>query len=804
MKEFSVLGKSVPRQDAQEKVTGAAKFIDDLKFGPNTLYAKILRSPYAHAKIISIDTSAAEKLPGVKAIITGKDCPDNMGLYLADRTIYAVDRVRFVGEPVAGVAATTENIAQQAVGLIKVEYEELPGVFDPITGVKVGSSDLSKSLATNNKDPWWQDFTAIRAQGEQAGSILHEKLSEYSCVPFIFPVPGTNISNHFKIRKGDIEQGFAEADVIVENAYYVPHIQHCAIEPHAAVAYVDHAGKLTLWASSQSPNAVRKMIAVAFNLPMTKLRVITPFVGGGFGGKAGVTTEALVVPLAMKLHGYYIKLALTREEVFQCTFVRQGMLAKYKTGATKDGKLVALDCELYWDGGAYTEYGVNITRSGGYCSSGPYEIPNIKTDSYCVYTNHPTGGPMRGFGMPEIHWAIECQMDEVAKALNMDSLKFRHINALREGRPAAFGGPMFGASLVDTIEAVEKKSGWHEPRKKTLVPNKVRGRGIACMYKAPSMPPDAQSSAIIKFNEDGSAHLLTTSSDIGQGSQTALAQVAAETIGIPIENVKVDLPDTDYTPYEWQTVASRISFSAGNAVYRAALDAKTQLVSTAAKIFGVTEDDIEIKDGYAFVRYNPEKSMAVKDFAMGYLMPNGAVGAPVIGRGAFIPAGLTGLDQETGQGERPAPFWTYGTQAVEIEVDTQTGEITVDKVTAAYEVGKVINPEMCKAQVQGGIIQGLSSALYEQLQLDHGKPLNNDFVDYKIATATDTPKMDVILLETKPQVDGPYGIKGIAEPTMVPTAPAIANAVYDAIGVRIRDLPLTAEKVLKALQAKNK
>jgi CO/xanthine dehydrogenase Mo-binding subunit len=800
--ETSIVGQSVKRLDAREKVTGAAKFVDDIAFGVTMLYAKILRSPYAHARIISIDTSEAEKLPGVKAVITGKDCPNYIGLYLADRTVYAIDKVRFVGEPVASVAAVSAQAADEAVKRIKVEYQELPGVFDPVSGIAEGRPLLHDKPSA--KDMWWYGVPCIKTDIEPQGTLLHDKLSSYTCAPFIHPESGTNISNHFKLRKGDMAKGFDEADLITENVFYLPHIQHSPIEPHSAVAQVDHAGKVTLWASSQSPNAVRKMIAEAFELPMTKIRVITPYVGGGFGGKAGVTCEALVVPLAMRLPGDHIKLTLTREEVFQCTFVRQALVARIKTGASKDGRLVAQETELYWDGGAYTEYGVNITRSGGYCSSGPYVIPNMKTDSYCVYTNHPVGGPMRGFGMPEIHWAIEQQMDIVAEKLGIDPIEMRCINALRDGSPAAYGGAMFGATLLDTIDAVKNKCGWGQPKPPASAPHKVRGRGVACMFKAPSMPPNAQSSAIIKFNEDGTVNVLTTAMEIGQGSLTALAQIVAEELGVRVDDVLVTLPDTDYTPYEWQTVASRVSYSAGNAVLRAAKDAKQQLLEVASQVFSIEAQSLSIKNGYVYPVYDEQKKLALKEIAMGYLLPNGAIGGPVIGRGSFIPSGITGLDKETGQGERPAPFWTFGTQVADIEVDTQTGEITVLKVTAAYEVGKVINPELCKGQVQGGIVQGLSSALYEELVLEKGKPRNNDFVDYKIAASTDTPEMDIILLETAPLSDGPFGVKGVAEPTMVPTAPAIANAIYDAVGVRIKDLPLTAEKVLIALQNKTK
>ncbi|MDR3561636.1 MAG: xanthine dehydrogenase family protein molybdopterin-binding subunit [Negativicutes bacterium] len=808
MDQYNVIGKSIKRIDAREKVTGAAKYVDDLQFGRRTLQVKILRSPHPHARIVGIDATAALNLPGVKAVVTGRDeeVGGRMGLYLADREVYASDRVRFVGEPVAGVAAETLDIAAEALKLIHVEYEVLPGVFDPVAGARTNNSPLVHEQPSPT-DLWWQGMHCLAAKPSVApGTLLHDSLAGYSCAPFIHPVPGTNISNHFKLRKGDIAAGFDGADVIAENIFYVPHIQHCQIENHGAAALYDQAGNLTLWASSQSPNAVRKILAEGFKIPMNKIRVISSYVGGGFGGKAGVTTEGLVVPLAMKLPGYHIRLALTREETFQTTFVRQGLVAKLKTGVTKEGRIVATEVELFWDAGAYTEYGVNMTRSGGYCASGPYEIPHMKVDSYCVYTNHPVGGPMRGFAMPEIHWAIEQQMDILAEKLAIDPLEFRLRNALREGSTSAYGAPMHGATLVDTIEAVREKCGWGGPKPEPSAPHKVAGRGMACMFKAPSMPPNAQSSAVIKFNEDATVNLLTTASDIGQGAMTALAQIAAEELGIPVEWIKTNLPDTDYTPYEWQTVASRISYSAGNAVLRAARDAKSQLLDTGSQALGIAKDDAVIRDGWVSDRNNPDRRIAVVDIAMGFLTPQGAIGSPVIGRGQFVPEGLTGLDKDTGQevggGKGPAPFYTFGTQVADIEVDTETGEIVVKRITAAYEVGKVINWEMCVGQVQGGIIQGLSSALFEQLILENGQPRNNDFVDYKIATAGDIPAMDIILLETSPQPDGPFGAKGVAEPTMVPTAPAIANALYDALGIRIKDLPMTAEKVLAALKEK--
>jgi len=388
------VGKSEKRVDGIKKVTGYVRYTDDLKLS-GMLYARIKKSPYPHAKILKIDTSKAEKLSGVKVVITGKDVPIRVGLYLEDKTFLAIDKVRFIGEPVAAVAAESEEIAEEAVSLIEVDYEELSAVFSPLDGIKPDAP------------------------------IIHEDLGSYKHASIILPQSGTNISNHYKIRKGDIEKGFKEADFVFENEFYVPHIQHSAIENHCAIAQADPEGKITVWAGCQSPYAVRRTLAVAFDMPLNKIRVISPAIGGGFGAKAGTTLEGIVIPLAQKANYRPVKLSFSREDVFINTFVRQGMYARIKTGVTKDGKIIAEENKFYWDGGAYTEYGVNIARAGGYASTGPYDIPNVKADSICVYTNHPVGGPYRGFGMSEIHFAIEQNLDIVAYKIGMDPAEFR-------------------------------------------------------------------------------------------------------------------------------------------------------------------------------------------------------------------------------------------------------------------------------------------------------------------------------------------------------------------------------------------
>jgi len=765
--EKSVVGKSHPRIDGPVKALGAAKYVADLKL-PNMLYVKVLRSPHPHARIVSIDLSKAESLVGVHAVLSGQECPQKLGLYLIDRPIFAVDKVRFMGEPVAAVAAISSRLAEQALRLIDVRYELLPPVLDLPTALAEGAP------------------------------LVHEKLHEYSYIQDVFfPVAHTNIANHAKVRKGDVDEGFRVSDFIFEHIYRVPQMQHVPIEPHGAVAQMDMTGKITVWSGCQSPNAVRKLAAVAFNIPEGRIRVITPQVGGGFGGKAGIGIEGIVIALAMRVAPYPVRLVLEREEVFVGTAVRQGLQAKIKTGYTKEGRLLAQEAELLWDGGAYTEYGVNIVRAAAYSSGGPYDIAHIKTDSYCVYTNSPVGGPFRGFGMGELHWALEQQIDIIASKLKMDPVAIRQLNAARDGTTNATGEVLRDIGLDKCIAETARLIGMDTPPTR-----KNRGKGIACMVKGPSTPGTAASAAFLKINEDGSVNLSLSATEIGQGMQTVMAQIVAEELGILPSMVHLNAPDTDYSPYEWQTVASRITYSTGNAVRRAAEEARNKLLVLAAEKLGTNVEELSIVKGIIARRNGEGATTSVKELSLGLSLGSGAgIGGPIMGTGYFIPDGIYGMDPVSGQTPKVTSHWTFGAQAAEVEVDIETGKVDVLSVAAVYDTGFVLNPLLALGQVEGGIIQGLSVALYEELLMSEGRVKNPSFVDYKVATAAELPLMMVSFVET-PLADGPYGARGFGEHTMVPTAPAIANAIYAAVGVRITDLPLTPEKVLAALEAK--
>ena len=766
------VGKDVPRVDAYEKITGAATFVDDMQFGPGLYYGRLVRSPHAHALIKKVDISKALEVPGVKAVVTGEDVPARIGLYLVDRPVFARDRVRYVGDPVAGVIAISEDIAEEAAQLVVVEYEELPAVFDPVEAAQPDAP------------------------------LLHPDLGEYEVANFIFPEPGTNISEHFKLRKGNVESAWSRCAAIVEDTFRLPHIQHVPLEPHVAVALWEPSGQVTLWTSSQSPFAQRDLIAKSLNIPHGNLRVVSPYVGGGFGGKAGVSMEVYAVAMARAVKGHAVKLRMTREEEFIGTTVRQVLVAHTKIGCDAEGNLLAMETEYYFGGGAYNDYGVNIARAAGYSCTGPYGIPNVKGDSYCVYTNMPIGSAMRGFGMPEIHWGIEQIMDQLAEKIGMDPAEFRRRNCVKTGDTILTGMKMPAIDLVACIDKVTKAINWGK-KEQPSAPHKKRGKGIAIMWKAPAMPPNPGSSAIVRFNEDATLNVEIGAQELGQGAFTVAAQIAAQALGVPYEWVRVSAPvDTKYSPYEWQTVASRITWSMGNAVKAAAEDARRQILALVAEHWDEDPDNLDIKDGVV-ISYKSEREQPLKGMVI-YGLPNenfeGWKGGPIVGRGKFMPTYVTNLDFETGQGTRAVVHYTVGAQAVDLEVDTETGQVEILKIASAYDVGKAINPDLVLAQIEGGAVHGMSSA-FEALKFDErGRPLNPSLVDYRIMSAVDAPQeIHGDIVET-PLEDGPWGARGVGEHVMVQTAPAIANAINDAIGIRFSDLPLSAEKIFLALQ----
>lgn len=773
------IGVSVPRVDGVKKVTGAAKYVGDMKW-PRMLYAKCVKSPYAHAKILSIDVSAAKALKGVHDVITGDYYTKRGGLYLEDKNFLAVNTVKFCGEPVVAVAAETPEIAEAACDLVKVEYEPLPVINNPMEGMA--------------KD-------AI---------LIHPELHTYKVVPIFHPQAHTNISHHHIIRKGDADAAFKYAEehpdeyYITEHEYHVPHVQHTPIENHIAVAQYEPDGKCTVWASCQSPYAVRQALSATFDIPLNKMRIISPYVGGGFGAKAGTTIEGIIIPLAMHSKGRPVMMEYTREEEFVNSYVRQGLYTKIKTAVRKsDGKFLAVQNNFYWDGGAYTEYGVNIVKASGFASTGPYEFDNVKTDAYCVYTNNPVGGPYRGFGMCEIHFGIEQNIDEVAKEIGMDPIEIRRVNGLAPGKSTGTGEIMKSCGFLEALDQVAEAIQYDKPCDPPSGPHKVRGKGIAGGWKSPSQPTNAGSAAIIRMNEDGTFFLMTSGHDIGQGSDTALTQIAAEVLCCDPSKFTIRTGDTDHTPYEWQTVASRITYCAGNAIKLAAEDLKEKLLDLAQIKLGYIKRELYLEDGWIINRNHPESRMPMSDLALGLAFEDGSgYGGPAIGVGTFTLPNNINYDPATGYSPKPAAFWTTAVAGAEVEVDTETGIIEVKKMVESCDPGHIVNPELYKAQVEGGMMQALGTVLFEELKLKDGKVLNKSFVDYKIPTIDNAPETFIAMGVEHPEETGPYGARGIGEPAMVPGAPAIANAIYNATGCRFTEMPITPERMLKALQEK--
>ncbi len=773
--ELKAVGKPEVRIDGLDKISGAAEFVDDIDFGPGLLHAAVVESPHAYARIISIDTSEAEAAAGVVKVAVGKDFPYKFGMYMEDRYIFAQDYVRFVGEQVAAVVARTHREAVQAAELIKVEYEVLEPLLDPREAVEDGAR------------------------------LIHPDLDEYAHVPWFFPQKGTNIAHARKIRKGDTEKAFAEADYILEDTYFVPRYAHCAIEPHVTVSKLDYADRLTVWTASQSPHTQRHLFAEALaplGFTHKDVRVITPYVGGGFGGKAGVSMEIIGAALATMVKGRPVKLRFTREQEFYNTYQRQGVVAELKVGVKSDGEITAVQHKLYWDAGAYVEYGANVVNAAGLSATGPYRVPNITNDSLCIYTNLPPGGPYRGFGYSEFHFGLESHMDRIAEAIGMDPVDFRRRNAIVEGDELAYGAAMNPSGLLEAIDKTAAAIDWGVEEESDN-PNTVIGKGISLFWKAPAMPPNSSSASFLKFNEDGSINITVSGMELGQGYLTVMAQIASEVLTVPVGKIRVETPDTDRNPYEWQTVASHVTWSSGLAVQKAAVEAREKIFEVIHQAYGYEDDSLYLEDEHVKCTTDPEFSKALREFVIDGIQTDDGTwrGGPIIASGKFMPEFTNAnSDPETGQGGHPNVHYTVGATGIVLEIDKETGRIWVRKAALAVDAGRAINPDLVRGQITGGLVQGLATVLYEDMRFDEGgKMLNPTFTDYKIPTAFDIPDEIIPIIVEVPQPDGPFGARGVGEHTMIGAAPAIANAVYNALGVRITSMPITQEKVATAV-----
>jgi CO/xanthine dehydrogenase Mo-binding subunit len=769
MPEFSVVGKSVPRVDAYEKVTGRAKFPIDLKL-PGMLFAKLLRSPYPHARIVNIDTSKAKKHTGVKAIITGKDAPlKRIGPYIKDRYMIARDIVRYVGEVVVAVAATTIETAEEASELIKVDYEELPAIFD-----------------------------AEEALRKNPAVVIHPELFMYDRTPQPYPLyrfePDLpNVYIHHKIRNGDTEKAFKDADIVVENRFSLPRVQHCGLEPHNATARPEPDGGLTIWVSTNLLYGHKQSLCQLLDIPSSKLRVISLYVGGAFGGRGGVAIPGIPGLLALKT-GKPVKLVLSRDEVFIDGNPRQNTVVYIKDGAKLNGILLARELKIILNVGAYSGITPLITKNSSYGAVGTYRIPNFKFDSFGVATNEPPTGAFRGFGTPEVIWAIESNMDIIAEKLGIDPVEMRQKNILNEGEKDVCGMSTSSIGARQCLEDVREWIRWGNQMPVEKGPWK-RGRGIALGNKYTL--PGTNSEIHVKIHSDATIEVRTSAQEVGQGCNTILAQIAAEEFGTSINKVKIVFADTSITPFDMGTISSRITYHNGNALRLACKNAKQKLFEVVSKRMNVPVEDLELKKGVIIIR-GKGRETNISDLFSPAGFP--VEGGEILGIGSFR-GPLEPEDPETGQGKRPVSYYAHGANAVEVLVNIETGETKVVKVASSFDMGQPINPKLCEGQMEGGVGMGVGITLYEQMVLENGNIINPNLTDYKLPSSADMPICENVksMIAPAPHEEGPFGAKGFSEGALACVAPAIANAIFNATGVRIRDLPITREKMLKML-----
>lgn len=772
--KYKHVGKPYSRQEAQQKVTGQAVYAFDMEF-PGMLYGKCLLSPYARAKILNIDTSKAKALPGVKAVVCGDDTDIKVGLYMQDKLVMAKGETRYHGEVVAAVAAISEEIAERAIHLIEVTYEPLRPVLN-----------VDEALVGN--------------------VLVHDDINNIKHVEGVFfPQKDSNIASLNKSRKGDVEKGFAEADLVLENEFSLPAVAHVPMETHVTIVQSDpYSDKIKIWSSAQSPFALRGMMAWSFGIKESDIEIIIPFVGGAFGGKAGIHLEPLAALLSKVAGGAPVKIRPTREQEFNQLPTRAGMRGKIKTGVMKNGKLTALRVVYDWDSGAYADYGVNVGKTAVYSGAGPYQIDNISIDSRTIYTNKVFSTAYRGFGHLETHWIIERQMDVISQQLNIDPYELRKINLLKPGSTTISGEVITesSGSPRDCLDAVVKEIGWtgrktEAQRQAELATGKVRGIGFAMLQKAPAMPPNTSSSVIVQMDGDARVKIMIGAVDYGQGANTVMAQIAAQELDLPMEDIEVvETINTNSNPYDWNTVASKFTFMGGNAMIIACKDLLRQLTDTAAQVLHSTPENLRHGGGYIYHVHNPERRVSYKQMALGYSYPDGSsIGGPLIAHGRSIADGLTNLDPQTGRGY-PALDWTFGAHAVDLEIDVETGNVIVHKVASAFDVGQVINEKLVYGQVCGGVVQGLGSALLEGYKFNTDNVLMNpSFTDNKIPTMNDMPVEIVPIYIENPQHDGPYGARGVGEHPMISVPSAVGNAVYEALGINFHSLPLTPENI---------
>jgi CO/xanthine dehydrogenase Mo-binding subunit len=747
--------------DAEQRVAGTVEYVCNTEV-PGMLHAAVARSTRAHARIVSIDVSRATAMAGVRTVLIGEHIRamdgvhETFGPVFRDQPVLALDKVRYIGEPVAAVAADDPHTAADAAHAIDIEYEELPAVFDAVEALEPGAPRVHDSVEVG------QTFSDV---------VVNQD--------------GGNVCNHFKIRKGDVDAALAKAEHLFEHRFTTPAAQHVPFETHVCIAQVEDGG-VTLWASTQTPHVVARQVAELLGRPAADVRVIVSSLGGGYGAKCYPKTEPLTAVLALAA-GRPVRLSLTREEEF-VTVTKHPSDITLTTGVDADGRIVARRVNAIFNTGAYADIGPRLIRNAGFCSPGPYAIPHVWVDSYAAYTNLPPAGAFRGYGQPQTAWAYEQQMDMIAEELGIDALEFRRRNLITADDQYHTGELITDNHFSEMLDRSIEGIGWHEPLEPPSAPHKVRGKGFAVIIKGTVTP--STSTATVRLNDDGSANVLTSSVEMGQGAKTALAVLAAERLGLQLDCVRVSSVDTAFTPYDQQTSSSRTTFSMGNAVIRACDDVTAQLREHGAHILGVDAATIRLSGGRVRSDAHPEGGLLYRDVLHSVSAGN------LVGNGRFQTQG--GLDPETGQGVATA-HWHQSAAAAEVEVDLETGVVDVVALHASTWAGRIVNPDQADLQGHGNMVFGLSQALFEEMVFEDGQLRNANLGDYMITSFEDLPAKFVA--ETAESDDPNAEIYGIGENTLAAIAPAIGNALARAAGVRISDLPITPERVLRALRA---
>ncbi|MEE9274039.1 MAG: xanthine dehydrogenase family protein molybdopterin-binding subunit [bacterium] len=748
------IGRRYPREDGPQAAAGASLYVDDLH-PPGLLFGAVVRAGRPHARILAIDTRGAERMPGVACVITGRDVPVNAyGIHLTDQPVLCTDKVRYEGDPVAAVCAGSWEAAAEAARRVRVRYEDLPAVTDPEEALRPG------------------------------GPLLHEAH------------PTGNLVLEWKVRRGDAEAGFAAADHIIEERYFSRTQEHSSIETHICMAEALPGGRITVHVSSQTPFMIRFHLSRVLGLSVSRVRVLGCKVGGGFGGKHEIMLEPLAALCAMRT-GRPVKFRMTREEEFTASTVRHSFVMDYKTGVTAEGAITARRIGIILDGGAYCSFGETTASKAALMGAGPYRIENLWVDAALVYTNNGVAGAVRGFGVTQTTYACECHMDAIARRLGMDPLALRRRNAIQKNDPAHSGDIIRSCGLEETMEAAARAVGWEGigRGRRSACGTRRRGRGLAAMiYPVGFTATNNPSAAFARLNEDATLTLWTGCVDMGQGAHGVLRQIAAEELGIRREDVHIVSGDTDATPLDLGSVASRVTHIGGNAVRRAAAKVKAQMLPRAAEALEAAEEDVHFENREAYVLGAPDRRVPLAEVALACHR----AGCIIVGEGAYNPQNLH-IDKSTGQG-KPYDCYVFATHAVEVEVDEETGEHRVLRLAAAHDVGRAVNPMNVEGQIEGGSLQGYGFGMMERIWMKGGRAQNPDLADYLIPTAMDAPGgVETIIVETE-EPTGPFGAKGVAEPSLNPTTPAILNAICDAVGARLTDLPASPEAVLRAIR----